>query len=204
MAFCDSCGFQLKDDDNFCPSCGKESIAKGPAKQLSGNENPYSSNQNRAPTYQSNQNTYSRPPPPFQPSKPTQYQQQYQPPYNTGYQNQIVKRAVNAPFNYRIAPLGDRIIAYFIDGCITSFGMCFCYLPGIIYALFKDGMREGRSFGKGASNLRVINFNTGYPATPMESCIRNVCNVCVCWLFFEPNQRHIGDLIAGTIVIKDE
>ena len=186
MPFCDNCGTELRPDDLFCPACGKENLNRGPAKQPSGT---------------TSYNQPSQPPAP-------QQQPKYQPTYPQGYQqqqtNQYVKRAVNAPYNYRIAPLGDRCVAYLIDSCIAGLGMCACYLPGIAYSLFRDGIRNGQSFGKGSSNLRVVNFNTGMPATLGESCIRNFCNICVCWLLIEPNQRHIGDLIAGTIVIKDE
>ncbi len=194
MPFCDNCGYELKPDDIFCPSCGKENKFTGPAKQVGSSDN-----YNQSQSYQQSS----------QQPQPSNQQPSYQPPYQQpGYQqtqyNKYVKRAVNAPYNYAIAPLGDRCGAYFIDNCITSVG-CACYcVPGLLYSYFKDGIRRGQSFGKGAVNLRVVNFNTGMPATLSESCIRNFCNVCVCWLLIEPNQRHIGDLIAGTIVIKDE
>ena len=200
MPFCDNCGFQIKDSDRFCPNCGKEVL--GPAKNIGSTDSstpasPYSqpSNYNQTPSYPpsstgGNQINYP----------PQNYQQGG---YGQGYTFQG-KGAVNAPYAYKIAPLGDRCVAYIIDNILIGVGLCFCYLPGIFYALFKDGIREGRSFGKGSANLRVVNFNTGMPATPLESCIRNFCNICVCWLLVEPNQRHIGDLIAGTIVIKDE
>ncbi len=193
MSYCDNCGFELKPDDLFCPSCGKENLNRGPAKGPSSGTAYNQPTQPPPPQYQPN----------YQPSP--QYQASYQnPSYQPPQYNQYVKRAVNAPFNYRIAPLGDRCISYIIDGFVAGIGCAACYCPGIVYILFKDGIRRGQSFGKGATNLRVVNFNTGMPATPMESCIRNFCNICVCYLLIEQNQRHIGDLIAGTIVIKDE
>ena len=194
MPFCDNCGFELKPEDLFCPSCGKENVNRGPAKGTGA------------------QPTYSQPPPPqYQQSQPPQYQQppqQYQPQYQQpGYQppqySFNVKRAVEAPFNYRLAPLGDRCVGYLIDYCICSL-LSVTYIGGCIYWAIKDGIRNGQSFGSGATNIRVVNFNTGMPASPLESCIRNFCDLCVCVAFIEKNQRHVGDLIAGTIGIKDE
>lgn len=193
MPFCDNCGYELKPDDIFCPSCGKENKNAGPAKQV-----------DQSGGYSQPQQTYQQPPPQQQQGYQPKYQPAYQQPGYQPQSSQYVKRAVEAPYNYRIAPCGDRCVAYLIDSVVVSIGTCFCYVPGIIYALFKDGIRNGQSFGKGAMNLRVVNFNTGMPATPMESCVRNFCDCCVCWLLIEKNQRHIGDLIAGTIVIKDE
>ena len=194
MPFCDNCGFELKPDDLFCPSCGKENVNRGPAK-----------GPGAQPTYTQPPQQYQQGPPPQYQQPPQQYQPQYQQPgYQPPQYGYNVKRAVNAPFNYRLAPIGDRCVAYIIDQFIGGIGMCFCYIPGILYLMFKDGIRNGQSFGKGSANIRVVNFNTGMPATPLESCIRNCCNLCVCYLLIEQNQRHIGDLIAGTIVIKDE
>lgn len=193
MPFCDNCGYELKPDDLFCPSCGKENKNRGPAKQVDqsgGSSQP--------------QQTYQQPPQ-QQPSNQPKYQPAYQQPgYQAPQYGQSVKRAVEAPYNYRIAPCGDRCVAYIIDEFIAGIGMYLCCVPGLLYSYFKDGIRDGRSFGKGAMNLRVVNFNTGMPATPMESCVRNFCSICPCWLLVEKNQRRVGDLIAGTIVIKDE
>lgn len=186
MGFCSNCGSKIKDSENFCPSCGAPSDLKGPAKSLHDSDE---SSQYQAPppstSRQPPRNQYTRPPPNLNYSRSRQI-------------------AINAPYDYKLAPWGERIGAYFIDGCIANIGMVFCYLPGIAYTCFKDGIREGRSFGKGALNIRVVNFNTGMPATLSESCIRNLCDCCPCYAFVEQNRRHIGDLIAGTIVITDE
>jgi uncharacterized RDD family membrane protein YckC len=86
-----------------------------------------------------------------------------------------------------------------IDGCLSGCGLaCLCY------PIWKDGMRDGRSIGKGMMGLRVVKYGTGYGATAVDSCFRNVCNFCVCLLCVTREQRHVGDYIAGTIVIKDQ
>lgn len=205
MPFCDKCGFELKVDDNFCPNCGNENISKGPAKQLSNPypsprqqiNDPYANNQNYNNNY-SQQPIYQNPPP----MRPV-YNQQFKQPYRYN-QYSYGKRAFNAPFDYPLAPFSSRIVAFIIDYIVIVIGLCFCYCPGLAYALFKDGMNNGQSFGKGATNIRVLNFNTGMPASPFESCVRNACNICVCWACIDENQRHVGDLIAGTIVIRDD
>ncbi|MHA2225155.1 MAG: zinc-ribbon domain-containing protein [Candidatus Hodarchaeales archaeon] len=100
------------------------------------------------------------------------------------------------------APMGERFIALLVDGVITNF--CCLYDP------IKDGIREGVSVGKGIMNLRVIDFNTGMPATIGQSIVRNcLCgwlDGCCCYLaaFIDENGRRIGDQVAGTVVILDQ
>lgn len=129
------------------------------------------------------------------------------PPYKTyspsNFNGSVSIDDYSALRGYQLAPLGSRIAAYCIDTIVMSVGevvcACVCF-----YGLFKDGLNEGRSVGKNAMHLRVINYNTGAPATYGESCVRNFCSCCPCWLFVDKEHRRIGDYIAGTIVIKDE
>lgn len=104
---------------------------------------------------------------------------------------------------YQLAPLGSRIAAYCIDTVVMGLAEIVCACA-CFYGLFKDGLNEGRSVGKNAMGLRVINYNTGAPATYGESCVRNFCECCPCLLVFNSEHRRIGDFVAGTIVIKDE
>ena len=177
MNYCPNCGNPTQEHDEFCNVCGQKltpSVDYGtPAPKVSSSD--------AIPPAQ----PYS----PDVPQTPSMSQQQYyQPQANVG--------------RYQQAPLGDRCGAYFIDGFITQIGIYLCFV-GCIYSCFKDGMNEGRSFGKNILNVRVINYNTGLPATYSESCVRNCCNLCVCYLLIDKDQRHIGDHIAGTIVIRD-
>ena len=94
----------------------------------------------------------------------------------------------------RQAPCMDRCIASRVDGCFNC-------LP--CYGLWKDGIRDGQSFGKGMMGLRVVNFTTGNPASVMDSCLRNCCSLCPPLLLVTKGRRRFGDMIAGTIVIKD-
>jgi len=102
-------------------------------------------------------------------------------------------RTINKP-----APLCDRCIAYVVDAFLTSCGLgCLCY------PIWKDGIRDGRSFGKGMMGLRVVKYGTRQGATVTDSCLRNCCNLCVCLLCVTGDRRHVGDYIAGTMVVKD-
>lgn len=93
------------------------------------------------------------------------------------------------------APLVSRCLASIIDGCFNC-------LP--CYALWKDGIRDGQSFGKGMMGLRVVNFTTGSPASIMDSCLRNFFSCCPPLCLITSGRRRFGDMIAGTIVIKDQ
>ena len=75
---------------------------------------------------------------------------------------------------------------------------------GIVYFLFKDGINGGRSIGKGIMNIRVIRYTTRQPANLADSFGRN-CGLILAWtLFFQHEHRHLSDLVAGTMVIKDK
>lgn len=80
---------------------------------------------------------------------------------------------------------------------------------GWLYEVGKDYIREGRSIGKGIMGLRVIDFNTGMPATISQSFIRNCVCACVdascCFLaaIIDEDGRRIGDHVAGTVIIRD-
>ncbi|MHA1331276.1 MAG: RDD family protein [Candidatus Hodarchaeales archaeon] len=129
-----------------------------------------------------------------------------QPPH--GYQEYVPKytqqRSYYRPIGYQRvtqAPMLERFVALIIDEIINQF-CC-------IYDMVKDGLRDGRSIGKGLFNLRVIDYHSGYPASLSQSFIRNcVCgwlDVCTCYItaFIDEEGRRIGDHVAGTMVIQD-
>ncbi|MHA1990608.1 MAG: zinc-ribbon domain-containing protein [Candidatus Hodarchaeales archaeon] len=114
------------------------------------------------------------------------------PGYTTGY-------AGGSHLSKAPPPVGERIGAYFIDCFISDFLCCF----GCFYTCFKDGINNGQSIGKGLLNLRVVDYNTGMPATYGQSCVRNFCECCSCYALIDSQGRRMGDYIAGTIVIDD-
>ena len=106
----------------------------------------------------------------------------------------------------RPAEFPDRCVASLIDDAIASAIPCF----GFLYTWFKDAIRDGQSVGKGFMGLRVVDFQTGVPASFDQSFTRNCCpgcfDVCCCYLMvlIDENGRRIGDHAAGTIVVQDQ
>lgn len=102
----------------------------------------------------------------------------------------------------KTAPLTDRCVAYLIDGVIAG-AISWVLGLGCIYWIIRDGIRDGRSIGKGAMNLRVVKHGTRQGASVTNSCLRNCCNLCICLLCITSDRRHFGDYIGGTVVVKD-
>lgn len=90
---------------------------------------------------------------------------------------------------YQKASLVSRCVASFIDG-ILLYRLC-----GTM-----DSLNEGRGIGKGMMGIRTVDYKTGGPPSLVQSCVRNICSLCVC-LACVGEGRRAGDLIAGTIVI---
>ena len=133
-----------------------------------------------------------------------------QPPYQRGPQASYSSIYVPRPYHPSMkAPFGERCIAYLLDSVVSSI-LTYCLCIGCVYVIIKDSIRDGQSVGKGFMNLRVVDYQTGMPATVGQSCIRN----CLCgWLdglccylamFFDTDGRRLGDQIAGTVVILDK
>ena len=172
----------------YCPHCGVETDQDSIYCLNCGKKLPESrAGKPAAPEWQTSQ----------EPTSPRPYQA---PGYKPVYQPQPYHPSMKAP-------IAERCVAYLVDYFITGLGSYICI--GIFYPCVKDGIREGRSFGKGLMNLRVVDYNTGMPATIGQSCIRNclclwVDGLCCCLVpLFSEDGRRIGDHTAGTIVIRD-
>ncbi len=107
------------------------------------------------------------------------------------------------------APCGARLVAGIVDYCILS-----SILGCILYPLWKDGIRDGQSFGRGITGLRVVKYDTGEPigigGSIMRNCIGGIvdsiaCGGCISLLLllFSEEKRTIKDMVAGTMVIKE-
>ena len=132
--------------------------------------------------------------------------------FNVYSQRPLTYHDVFQPYYYRPeskAGLGERFIALLIDSCIAG-GLMSVFCIGWLYQLGKDSIREGQSIGKGIMGLRVIDLNSGMPATITQSFIRNCLCGCVdascCFLvaLIDEDGRRIGDHMAGTVVIIDQ
>jgi len=92
------------------------------------------------------------------------------------------------------------------------FGLLLIFFP-LRYALIKDGIGEGQSYGKSAVDLMVINVNTNKPCTKMNSAGRNLLSnlffsipyigslIEIIMVFANPEGRKLSDLGAATQVI---
>ena len=173
----------------YCPNCGEETdedsiycLNCGKKLPDKGVEKPSTSEWQTA-----------RQPPAPRPYQASGYKPVYQPqPYHPSMK----------------APLSERCVGYLVDNFITGLLVYVCGI-GCIYMCIKDGIRDGQSYGKGLMNLRVVDYNTGMPATIGQSFIRNclcsgVDQMC-CYLFAlcSEDGRRIGDHVAGTVVIID-
>ncbi len=82
------------------------------------------------------------------------------------------------------------------------------YFMGFMYALYfcKDAI-NGKSLGKRAMKLQVVNNKNEMPANPMRCIVRNI--FAILWplegliAVLNPSRR-IGDFVAGTKVVKNQ
>jgi uncharacterized RDD family membrane protein YckC len=131
------------------------------------------------------------------------------------------------------AGAGSRFLAIMIDSLVTKgaplliirFGLAL--LPrGITYALYVttafiltwgwhvyfETRRGGRSPGKRALGLRVVDAR-GLPISLHQSVVRNIVRaldfapafygVATITSLIDPHRRRLGDLVAGTLVIRE-
>ena len=144
---------------------------------------------------------------------------------------------VNRQWTYPKARVGARLLAYIIDmvigimlplvaagigmassrGSLTFINILLLISSvawAIYYTFTKDAYDEGRSIGKRAMGLMVVNITTNEPCSTGESALRallkGLLNAVpfIGWLI-EPlfivvsdNGRRVGDLVASTQVIE--
>lgn len=180
MTYCPDCGREVESGSSYCLNCGKKLPEDVSTRKIS-------------QSWES---------PPTKPYQPPDYQQQvsYRPPTRPVYQPRPYHPSMKASLGDRcIALLGDEVIS-----CVFA-----CCSVGCVYDLIKDTIRDGQSIGKGMVGLRVIDHQRGIPATMGQSITRNCTMCCVdvwcCYLvaFIDKDGRHIGDHMAGTVVIRD-
>jgi uncharacterized membrane protein SpoIIM required for sporulation/uncharacterized RDD family membrane protein YckC len=82
----------------------------------------------------------------------------------------------------------------------------------LYYGLF-EALWDGRTPGKRALGIRVVQ-DTGRPVTANAATVRNLIRIVdflvplgplpgVLFVFFHPSNKRLGDLAAGTIVVRD-
>jgi uncharacterized RDD family membrane protein YckC len=92
-------------------------------------------------------------------------------------------------------------------GVIVIIGLI-AFLPSI-YGALTEGLWNGRSPGKSAVGLRVVQ-TTGQPITWKHAVVRNLFRLIDMWLWMGPifmvatkRSQRLGDLAAGTIVVRE-
>jgi uncharacterized RDD family membrane protein YckC len=118
---------------------------------------------------------------------------------------------------YRLATLGQRLVAQIIDGAIylgillvsaVPFGFSGVVVGAVIAGLYymcQDGLKGGQSYGKRIVHIAVIDTRTGQWCSFGQSFIRNVLLSLLSvidWIFiFGPRRQRLGDKVANTAVI---
>lgn len=118
-------------------------------------------------------------------------------------------------FKRWLAGLGDSIVLVVLlmivhlGGRPTSALAVVVIVVMLTWSLLKDGFLEGRSPGKVAMGLRVVDIGTGSPCRPGQSALRHVPNVIPLvtlvdygLILFSRSGRRVGDVLAGTMVIE--
>ncbi len=82
------------------------------------------------------------------------------------------------------------------------------------YFVLLEALNGGRTLGKQALGIRVV-MDTGHPVTPTAAVVRNLFRLIDCYLpvlpflpglvmiFLHGRNQRLGDLVAGTIVVRD-
>jgi uncharacterized RDD family membrane protein YckC len=88
----------------------------------------------------------------------------------------------------------------------------YCFLLLFGYFIFFETIWNGQTIGKRAMGLRVVREG-GYPITFFAAATRNLIRIAdflpfnygvgALMVFLQPQYKRLGDLVAGTIVIKE-
>jgi uncharacterized RDD family membrane protein YckC len=80
----------------------------------------------------------------------------------------------------------------------------------IAYFSVQEGLGAGRTIGKRMLGIRVVTVDggsAGMTASGIRNTIRLVeyalAPLAAIWMFFQPQSRRLGDLAAGTLVIRE-
>jgi len=91
---------------------------------------------------------------------------------------------------------------------LTIFGLMF-YVGHFLYFAILEATSAGRTPGKRAMGLRVVRLDGSAPGLS-EALVRNIARIADYFLafglfvaFFNARSRRIGDLLAGTMVIRE-
>jgi uncharacterized RDD family membrane protein YckC len=138
-----------------------------------------------------------------------------------------IQTAQNVVVEYEIASVGDRILATLIDWAVYVgyfgvllwlmssldtrpgyFGSFLLYLPVFLYPVAAESLYDGRTLGKHARDIRVVKRSGAAPGigdfllrwllTPIDL----MGGLGLIIMLVSPNGQRLGDLTAGTVVVK--
>jgi uncharacterized membrane protein SpoIIM required for sporulation/uncharacterized RDD family membrane protein YckC len=103
---------------------------------------------------------------------------------------------------------GTSLQSWYVAAMVLLF-----FLAGWGYFLLFEGLNGGRTPGKRYIGIRVV-MDTGHPVTFAAAAVRNLVRIVdaqpgfsygvgVLFVFFHPQNKRLGDLAAGTIVVRD-
>jgi uncharacterized RDD family membrane protein YckC len=142
-----------------------------------------------------------------------------------------INTSQNVNIELKIAGIGDRLIAIIIDYTILSgLGILFTILFTtfslnqelhiivmsifgfivLFYHFFMEWLFKGQTFGKKYRNIKVIH-RSGIDASVFQLLVRNLIRIVdsiyglgLLIIFLSKKSQRLGDLAAGTIVIKTQ
>jgi len=100
------------------------------------------------------------------------------------------------------------------EGWVLAFVILLSFLTFFGYFAAFEALNGGRTPGKQALGIRVV-METGHAVTPTGAIVRNVVRLLDCYfpllpfvpglvmVFLHPRNQRLGDLAAGTIVVRD-
>ncbi len=134
----------------------------------------------------------------------------------------------NIEIDLELGSVGDRIVAFIIDGLIMAAYVLFVFfivggfsaggstvffllIPLMFYSLLFEVFGHGQSPGKRARNIKVVKLDGGTP-TIGGYLLRWMFRIIDVYIFYggigvmmiaiSKNGQRIGDMVAGTTVIK--
>ena len=141
-----------------------------------------------------------------------------------------VRTSQNVLIDYKIASLGDRIVAFIIDYLVLMAYLFLCvmvlttndvnsyvpyviiFIPFLLYHLLCEVFMDGQSIGKRQMNIKVIKLDGSRPSLgaylirwvlrPIDNFIGMYGAVAIVTYLISGKGQRLGDLAAGTTVIK--
>ena len=101
-----------------------------------------------------------------------------------------------------------------LEGWVLAFAILLSFLTFFGYFAAFEALNGGRTPGKQALGIRVV-METGHAVTPTAAMVRNLVRLLDCYfpllpflpglvmVFLQRRNQRLGDLAAGTIVVRD-